>query len=97
MRQNLREAGPIPSDSLCRVPEGKLLPDVVVGLLAVHIGEVLLATGTGLWTDRLLRKHGIILVASPSTLSIEQVHDLTDLLSQLGKSLHHILLVGELS
>lgn len=43
-----------------------------------------------------LAEHGIFFLISNSTLSRQQIHDFSDLLTQLGEPLHDVVLVGEL-
>lgn len=43
-----------------------------------------------------LTKHGIFSFICDATLSRQQIHDFSDLLTQLGEPLHDIIFVGEL-
>ena len=69
--EDLGEALPIPGDSFTWISEWQLLPYVVVSRLAVHVGEVLLTRGTGLWSQRLFTEHSILLGIAWATLPRE--------------------------
>ena len=71
VREDLGEALPVPGDSFTWISEWQLLPHMVVGRLAVHVGQVLLARGTGLWSQRLFTEHGILLGVAWTTLPRE--------------------------
>lgn len=96
VRKDLGEALTVSRNSLTWVSERQFLPCIEVHSLSVHIYEVLLARCTRLWSQMTFAEHSILFIVSAATLSRQQVHDFSNLLTKLGESFHNIIFVGKL-
>ena len=97
MRENLGETLTIPGDPLAWVPKWQFLVCKEIGWLSVEISDVLFTRGAGYWSKRLLGEHGILSILSSSRLLGKELHDFSDLFTELCKSLHNVVFIRKLA
>ena len=95
--ENLGETLTISGDPLAGVSKWQFFVSKEVGWLTVEIGNVLLTRGASDRSEWLLREHGVICAWSSSWLLSKELHDFSDLFTELGKSLHNIIFIGKLT
>lgn len=96
VRKNLGESLTVSGDPLARVSKWQFLVGQEISWLSVEVCDILLTRGASHRSKRLLREHRVISVRACRLLG-EQLHDLSDLLTELRESLHDVVFIRELA
>ena len=86
----------VSGDPLARISEWQFLVSKEISWLSVEVGDILFTRGASHRSEWLLREHRVI-SAWTSRLLGEQLHDFSDLLTELRESLHDIVFIRKLA